>query len=116
MSARRNASKNSRGSATRIAANAGTDVTARIDVKVTPRASRDEIIEWSEQGLRVRVRAAPERGRANEAVEALLAETLGISVKAVTVVVGHTSSRKIVEIKGLDAGEVGRRLAVRVFK
>jgi uncharacterized protein YggU (UPF0235/DUF167 family) len=77
---------------------------------VTPRASNDEIVGWSEQGLRVRVHAAPERGRANEAVEALLAEALGISPKAVVVVVGHTSSRKVVEIDGLDGGEVRRRL------
>jgi uncharacterized protein YggU (UPF0235/DUF167 family) len=67
-----------------------------------PRAARDEIIEWRAGRLRVRVTAAPERGRANEAVEALLAEALDIPRRRVHVVSGHTAPAKLVEIEGID--------------
>lgn len=90
----------------------GTDVMTRIKVKVIPRASKNEIVGWSESVLRVRVRATPEKGRANEAVESLLAEKLGLPLKSVCVVTGHTSSRKILEITGLDLEEVQRKLGV----
>lgn len=83
---------------------------ARIDIKVVPRASRDELVGWMDQVLRVRVRAAPERGRANEAVEQLLAESVGVSGASVRVVAGHTSTRKVVEIQGLDADELRSRV------
>jgi uncharacterized protein YggU (UPF0235/DUF167 family) len=67
-----------------------------------PRAARDEIIEWRAGRLRVRVTAAPERGRANTALEALLAEALDIPRRCVRVVSGHTSPAKLVEIEGVD--------------
>jgi hypothetical protein len=56
------------------------------------------------------VRAAPERGRANDAVEALLAAALGVPRTRVRVVAGHTGTRKQVEIEGFDGIEVRSRL------
>jgi uncharacterized protein (TIGR00251 family) len=67
----------------------------RIHLKVVPKASRDEIAGWLGDRLKVRVRAAPERGQANAAVEALLSEVLGASVR---VVAGHTTPLKTVEV------------------
>jgi hypothetical protein len=84
----------------------------RIAVKVVPRAARDEIVGWLGDALKVRVAAPPQDGRANAALEALLAATLGVSRSAVRVVAGHGSARKRVEIDGLERGEVERRLAV----
>ncbi len=60
--------------------------------------------------LKVRVKAAPERGKANAAVEALLASTLGVAKSNVEVVTGRTSSRKVVRIEGLSAADVDRLL------
>ena len=79
---------------------------ARIAVKVVPRAARDEIVEWRDGRLRVRVTAAPERGRANAALEALLAEALAIPRRRVRVVSGHTAPQKLVEIEGIDGKEL----------
>ena len=64
--------------------------------------------------LKVRVAAPAERGKANAAVEALIAEALGLSVAAARVIAGTTSPRKIVEIIGLSEAEVHRRLAKNV--
>ena len=82
----------------------------RITVKVVPRASRDAVLGWQEGLLRVAVTAAPERGRANQALEALLADVLGVPRRAVRVVAGHTSSRKLLEIDGLDEVTAHARL------
>jgi hypothetical protein len=83
-----------------------------LPVKVTPKASRDCIRGWLGDALKVAVTAAPERGRANAAVEQLLAATLSLPVGQVCVIAGHGAARKIVEITGLDEAEVRRRLAV----
>ena len=55
--------------------------------------------------------AAPEGGRANEAVLTLLAERLDLPGKSLTLVSGPSSRDKIVELAGIDAAEAERRLA-----
>jgi uncharacterized protein (TIGR00251 family) len=87
-----------------------TQPTASVQVKVVPRASRSELAGWQDGVLRVRVAAPPEHGKANAALEALLAERLGVRKSAVRVVAGHAATRKRVEIDGLDRVEVERRL------
>jgi uncharacterized protein YggU (UPF0235/DUF167 family) len=57
------------------------------------------------------VAAAPERGKANAALVELLADALRVPQARVSVVGGQTARRKIVEIDGLDLGEIERRLA-----
>jgi uncharacterized protein len=59
----------------------------------------------------VRVGAPPERGKANEAVRALLAEILAVPRASVTIVSGGGSRDKIVELAGIEPDEIERRLA-----
>ena len=82
-----------------------------ISVKAVPRAARDEIVGWLGDALKVRVAAPPQDGRANAALESLLAAALGLRRGAVRVTAGHAGARKRVEIDGLDRGEIERRLA-----
>ena len=81
-----------------------------IVVKVVPRAAKDAIVGWLEGALKVRVQAPPEDGRANRALEALLAAALGLKKTAVTVTGGRSSARKRVEVAGLTHDEIVRRL------
>jgi uncharacterized protein YggU (UPF0235/DUF167 family) len=60
---------------------------------------------------KIRVREAPERGRANEAVVELLAGTLSVPKSDVRLVGGHGTRDKLVELNGLSADETDRRLA-----
>ncbi len=59
---------------------------------------------------KVRVVAAPERGAANEAVVDLLAATLGVERRRVTLIAGRTARDKIVEVEGLTGADADRRL------
>jgi uncharacterized protein YggU (UPF0235/DUF167 family) len=58
----------------------------------------------------VRVAATPERGKANEEVVALLAATLGVPARTISIVSGHGARDKLVELTGLPPDETERRL------
>jgi uncharacterized protein (TIGR00251 family) len=88
----------------------GLPAVARIELTVAPGAARSELVGRHGGGWRVRVAAPPERGRANRALEELLAELLGVPRADVAVVAGRSSRRKVVEVTGLSAGEIDRRL------
>lgn len=88
-------------------------VATRLRVKVIAGARRGEILGWSEETLRVRVAAAPERGKANAALVALLARALGLPARAVRLIAGAGTPRKVIEVHGCTASEVRARLAQR---
>lgn len=76
-------------------------MTTILEVKVVPNASRDEISGWLGDNLKLRVRAPPERGRANLAVIKLLSDELGIPAKHITVIDGQTSPLKRIQLEGI---------------
>lgn len=81
----------------------------KIRIKVIPGAGK-EGIEWFGELLKVKVRAPPEKGRANAAVEQLLAARLDIPAAAVTVVAGFTQAFKTVEITGMDEEDLRSKI------
>ena len=82
-----------------------------LQIRVRPRAGRNTVEIGDGGQVTVRVTAAPERGRANRAVVALLAKELGVSKSSVTVVRGLTSRDKVVRIDGITDRDVRGRLA-----
>ena len=85
-------------------------LTVKLLLKVVPGSSRDCVAGWLGETLKVRVRAPAERGKANAAVEEIVARTLGVPKECVRIVAGKTSGRKIVEISGLSEPEIRQRL------
>lgn len=81
-----------------------------VAVKVQPRASRNEVGGLHGGELKVAVTAPPVDSAANEAVVELLAETLGLPRRAVTLVRGQTSRHKVLRLDGLTAPEVALKL------
>lgn len=74
-------------------------------VRLTPKSARDGIDGVEETGdgrahLKARVRAVPEDGKANAALEKLLAKSLGIAARDVSIGAGATSRLKQVKISG----------------
>jgi hypothetical protein len=82
----------------------------RIRVKVTPGAERTEVVGRHGEAWRIRVASAPERGRANDAALRLLAETLSLPRRNLSVVAGHTGRDKLVAADGITAAEAEARL------
>ncbi len=83
-----------------------------LPLRVGPNASRAEVGDWQADGrLKVKVAVPPEGGRANKAVEELLAKRLGLAKRDVSVEQGMSSREKLVRIKGLSLEEVRAKLA-----
>ena len=82
-----------------------------LNLEVVPGASRSEIAGWLGEALKVRVSAPSEQGKANATVEELLARNPGLPRSAVAIVGGHGSIRKTVQIAGMDAAAVRKKLA-----
>ncbi|RLQ89612.1 DUF167 family protein [Notoacmeibacter ruber] len=84
-------------------------------VRLTPRAAHDRLEGYVEGAdgqtyLTARVRAVPERGKANAALIALLADSLSIAKSDVTVISGPTSRLKRLELAGSPT-ELAEKLA-----
>jgi uncharacterized protein YggU (UPF0235/DUF167 family) len=77
-------------------------------LRVSPGAGRTALVGRHGDAWKVRV---TERGRANEAVLRLLAETLALPRTALTLVSGHGGREKIVELTGMGPALIERRLA-----
>lgn len=84
--------------------------TARLRCRVAPGAPVSAVVGRHGDAWKLRVAAPPERGKANEAVVGLLADTLGLARPAVRVVGGATARDKVVEVDGLSLDEAERRL------
>lgn len=82
---------------------------ASLPVRVTPRSSRDRI-EVGEP-VKVYVTAPPADGEANDAVVRVVAKALGIAKSRVTVVKGHKSRDKVLEVADMAAAELQALLA-----
>jgi hypothetical protein len=83
----------------------------RIAVRVQPGARRTRLAGRLASGeWKLAVSAPPEAGRANEAVVELVAELLGVKVKAVSIARGKSARGKQVEVLGMTAAEAERRL------
>jgi uncharacterized protein (TIGR00251 family) len=83
---------------------------ACLAVRVTPGSSRDALLGWQGDVLRLSVAAPAERGKANEAVVRLLSIALGLPPQRLHIVRGQTSRQKVIAIEGLDEAEVRARL------
>jgi uncharacterized protein YggU (UPF0235/DUF167 family) len=70
-----------------------------LTVKAQPRAKTPGVEETGPDSFRIRVRAAPERGRANEEVAERLAAHLGVPPSRLTLVRGAASPRKIFRLE-----------------
>jgi uncharacterized protein (TIGR00251 family) len=81
-----------------------------IALRVSPRAKRAGLVGWHGAAIKIAVRAAPERGRANDEVLAVLAAALGVPAAALVLESGVASRDKRVRVRGVSASEARRRL------
>jgi uncharacterized protein len=81
-----------------------TEAGIELSVRLTPKSAHDRVDGVEVRGetpfLKVRVRAAPEDGKANTALERLIADWLGIARGQVNLTAGHTARIKTIAING----------------
>jgi uncharacterized protein (TIGR00251 family) len=83
---------------------------AVLRLRIVPNARRNEVVGVHGDAIKVKVRAPAMDGKANEALRDFLADTLGVSVRAVEILAGEKSRDKVVAIADLETDEARRRL------
>ncbi|WP_284452709.1 DUF167 domain-containing protein [Parachlamydia acanthamoebae] len=71
-------------------------------IKVIPNASRNAILGWENDELKMHIASVPEKGKANEAVIKFLAKFLGLRKQQIQIIRGETNRHKILQIEGID--------------
>jgi uncharacterized protein (TIGR00251 family) len=84
---------------------------SKLNVKILPNASRNEILNCLTGVWRIKIAAPPEKGKANKELIAFLGEHLKIKKDAILILKGHTSHHKLVGIFGLTPEEIISRLS-----
>jgi uncharacterized protein (TIGR00251 family) len=79
-------------------------------VKVVPRSSKTVIAGVLGDMLKIKLAAAPEKGKANESLVEFLADILGVRKNAIKIISGHTSPVKTIQITGTSAEAVHKLL------
>jgi uncharacterized protein len=83
----------------------------RLSIHVQPGARKNAVLGVHDGALKVAVSAPPVDGKANEAISTFIAEAMHVPGRAVTVVSGHASRRKVLNIESVTMEEVKNRLA-----
>lgn len=91
------------------------ETATRVRLQVSP-GGRSEVVGRHGDAWKVRVAENPERGKANEAVLRLLAESLSLPRRDVRLISGRHGRMKLVELGGLERSEAERRLAALAEK
>ena len=82
----------------------------RITVHVVPRATSTEIGGPYGDAVRIRVGAPPADGAANAELLRFLADRLGVPRGRIRIVAGALGRRKVIEVDGLESGQLRDRL------
>jgi hypothetical protein len=81
-------------------------------VSVQPGSSRTVVAGTLEDMIKIRVAAAPEKGKANQCLIAFLAKELGIKKNAIEILSGRTNPVKQVKVAGISATELMAKLGL----
>ncbi len=91
-----------------------TEPSTRIRPRVSPGARQPGIVGRHGAAWKVRVSAAPEDGKANDAVVRLLADVLQLPERRIEIVSGRASRDKVVLLIGIDEDRAASALAKAV--
>lgn len=69
-----------------------------INCHLQPRASKDEFVGLHGQSLKIRIKAPPIDGKANDYLMKFLAKQFGVSKRSITIISGELSREKRIKI------------------
>jgi uncharacterized protein (TIGR00251 family) len=82
-----------------------------IAVRVTPRASHNEIVEILDDGtIKVRLASPPSDNEANDALINFLSEILGVSKSQLDIVAGGAGRDKLISVVNMDVETAHQRI------
>lgn len=87
-----------------------TDEGVVFTAKIVPGSSRTAVCGLFNGMLKVKVSAAPEKGKANECLVGFLAKQLSVKKNAVSIVSGHTAKIKRLQVSGISAAMLLKKL------
>jgi uncharacterized protein (TIGR00251 family) len=85
----------------------------RFFAKIIPGSSKTALCGIYDRMLKVKVVAAPEKGKANKCLSEFLAKQLGIKKNAVTIISGQTSPIKQIQINGVSIDNLNELLGFK---
>ena len=84
---------------------------AALAVRVTPRASHNEIVEVQSDGtVKIHITAPAHDGKANEELIEFLSDIFGVSKSRIDIVAGANGRDKLISVLDMDATEVHNRI------
>ena len=71
-----------------------------LKIKVIPKSPKTEVVEiMDDETIKIRLKAVPEKGKANAEVIRFLSKELGLPKKNVSIISGSTDRIKLIKIK-----------------
>lgn len=67
-------------------------------IKVIPKSSQNQIIEQKDDFLKIKLKAIPEKGKANDELIKFLSKHFKIPKSNINIIKGQTNKNKIIEI------------------
>ena len=84
---------------------------AALAVRVTPRASKNQIVGALSDGtIKIRITAAPNEGQANEELVKFLSGVLGVAKSRIEIVAGETGRDKLISVLDIDAETLHKKI------
>lgn len=81
-----------------------------LPVQAQPKARKNALVGWHAERLKVSITQAPEKGKANQALQKLLAKSLGLKRSQIQLVSGETSPLKMFCIQNITPEELLSRI------
>lgn len=86
----------------------------RLKVRVTPNARKNTVVSWTEDEIRLKIKAPAVEGKANAALIEYLSELTDVSRSKIQLKAGEKSRIKLIEIEGVAPDEVRARITAQV--
>ena len=87
----------------------------RIEVKVQPRSSKNQVAGEQDGALKIKLTAPPVDGEANQALIKYLSTWLKIPKKNITILKGETARHKLIEIQGIDKNSLLKKAGLNSY-
>lgn len=88
----------------------------KLPIKVIPSSSRDCIVGWLEDTLKIKVKAPADKGKANKAVIHVIEKSLLLQKGSVSIESGLTACKKTISITGYENTDINARLTAAIDK